>query len=262
MEHYLIGFSGNSRGSFSQPVNATSNEEHSIIENDMTVDENYNQDQAEPMILEATEKECEKGGQASADLSDEKEPPYDIHESDTEFLDCGTDHLNVDEVDFLKNVVNDIQEEIDHCLTSCTPSTSDKKADFVELCCEEHSLMSTAWERTGGTAARIGLFNNFNLLTENGTQRALQVIDSHRPKVMWISFPYGAFSSIQNLNEPPWCLSGCPSGPFSCLPGASLSKAIRRSERPSKGQPVLRAAGRGAHPRICREPGRSPLKLY
>ena len=201
MEHYLIGFSGNSRGSFSQPVNATSNEEHSIIENDMTVDENYNQDQAEPMILEATEKECEKGGQASADLSDEKEPPYDIHESDTEFLDCGTDHLNVDEVDFLKNVVNDIQEEIDHCLTSCTPSTSDKKADFVELCCEEHSLMSTAWERTGGTAARIGLFNNFNLLTENGTQRALQVIDSHRPKVMWISFPCGAFSSIQNLNE-------------------------------------------------------------
>ena len=38
-------------------MNATSNEEHSIIENDMTVDENYNQDQAEPMILEATEIE-------------------------------------------------------------------------------------------------------------------------------------------------------------------------------------------------------------
>ena len=201
MEHYLIGFSGNSRGSFSQPVTPPVDEEHSILENDMTADEDYDQDQAEPMILEATEKECEKGGQASADLSDEKEPLYDIHESDTEFLDCGTDLLNVDEVDFLKNVVNDIQEEIDHCLTSCTPSTSDKKADFVELCCEEHSLMSTAWERTGGTAARIGLFNNFNLLTENGTQRALQVIESHRPKVMWISFPCGAFSSIQNLNE-------------------------------------------------------------
>ena len=57
MEHYLIGFSGNSRGSFSQPVNSPSNEGHSIIENDMTADENYNQDQAEPMILEATEIE-------------------------------------------------------------------------------------------------------------------------------------------------------------------------------------------------------------
>ena len=34
---------------------------------------------------------------------------------------------------------------------------------------------------------------------------------------------------------------------LSFLPGASL---------------VLRAATRGAHPRICREPGRSPLKLY
>ena len=34
------------------------------------------------------------------------------------------------------------------------------------------------------------------------------------------------------------------------------------SERPFQGQSVLRAAGRGAHPRICREPGRSPLKLY
>ena len=45
----------------------------------------------------------------------------------------------------------------------------------------------------------------------------------------------------------------------------SLRKAILRygrSKRPFKGQPVLRAADRGAHPRICREPGRSPLKLY
>ena len=41
-----------------------------------------------------------------------------------------------------------------------------------------------------------------------------------------------------------------------------LLNAILCSERPFEGQPVLRAAGRGAHPRICREPGRSPLKLY
>ena len=37
---------------------------------------------------------------------------------------------------------------------------------------------------------------------------------------------------------------------LSCLSGALLSKAILRS-------PVLRAANRGAHPRICHEPGRS-----
>ena len=49
---------------------------------------------------------------------------------------------------------------------------------------------------------------------------------------------------------------------LSCLPGASLSKAILRSERHFKGQSVLRAANREAYPRICREPGRSPLKLY
>ena len=52
---------------------------------------------------------------------------------------------------------------------------------------------------------------------------------------------------------PPWCLSGCPNGPFLlpwCLP-----------EQHFKAQSVLRAAGRGAHPRIYREPGRSPLKL-
>ena len=33
-------------------------------------------------------------------------------------------------------------------------------------------------------------------------------------------------------------------------------------ERAFKGQPVLRAASRGVHRRICREPGRSPLKLH
>ena len=42
---------------------------------------------------------------------------------------------------------------------------------------------------------------------------------------------------------PPWCLILC-------------------SERHFKGQSVLRAANRGARPRICREPGQSPLKLY
>ena len=53
---------------------------------------------------------------------------------------------------------------------------------------------------------------------------------------------------------PPWCLSGCPNGPFLppwCLP-----------EQHFTGQSVLRAAGRGAHPKIYREPGRSALKLY
>ena len=47
---------------------------------------------------------------------------------------------------------------------------------------------------------------------------------------------------------------------LSCLPGASLSKAILCPERHFKGPSVLRAANRGAHPRICREPGRSPMK--
>ena len=74
---------------------------------------------------------------------------------------------------------------------------------------------------------------------------------------------------------PPWCFASCPKNPFlppwclqavqmvlSCLPGASLSKAILCSEQHFKGQFVLRAANRGAHPRVCRKPGRSPLKLY
>ena len=92
---------------------------------------------------------------------------------------------------------------------------------------------------------------------------------------------------------PPWCLPGCRNGSFlppfdgsfpaslvphkhsclpgafqavqmvlSCLPGASLSKAILCSERHFKGQSALRAANRGGHPRICRELGRSPLELY
>ena len=73
--------------------------------------------------------------------------------------------------------------------------------------------------------------------------------------------PWCLASCPMNPFLPPWCLSGCPHGPF--LPSwCSLSKAILCSERPFKGQSVLRAANRGVHPRICREPGRSPLKLY
>ena len=92
---------------------------------------------------------------------------------------------------------------------------------------------------------------------------------------------------------PPWCFPGASQAVqliLSCLPGASqavqlvlsclpdaslaplrlskwsfpasLAPPCQRHELLFKGQSVLRAASRGAHPRICREPSRSPLKLY
>ena len=81
--------------------------------------------------------------------------------------------------------------------------------------------------------------------------------------VRWIlSCLPGASQAVQLILS---CLPGASQAVqmvLSCLPGASLSKAILCSKRHFKGQSVLRAANRGAHPRICREPGRSPLKLY
>ena len=81
--------------------------------------------------------------------------------------------------------------------------------------------------------------------------------------VRWIlSCLPGASRAVQRVLS---CLPGASQAvqmDLSCLPGASLSKAILCSERHFKGQSVLRAANRGARPRICREPGRSPLKLY
>ena len=86
-----------------------------------------------------------------------------------------------------------------------------------------------------------------------GASQAVQMVRSYFPgaslAVRWIlSCLPGASQAVQMV--------------LSCFPGASLSKAILCSERHCKGQSVLRAANRGAHPRICREPGRSPLKLY
>ena len=86
-----------------------------------------------------------------------------------------------------------------------------------------------------------------------GASQAVQLILSCLP---------GASQAVQLVLS---CLPGAPQAVqmvLSCLPGASLSKAILCSELLFKGQRVLRAANRGARPRICREPSRSPLKLY
>ena len=65
---------------------------------------------------------------------------------------------------------------------------------------------------------------------------------------------------------PPWCLAGCPNGSFLppwCLPGASKWSFPASLAPPCQLEfSLCWAAGRSAHPRICREPGRSPLKLY
>ena len=117
-----------------------------------------------------------------------------------------------------------------------------------------------------------------------GASQAVQLILSCLPGAS-IGCPNGSFL-------PPWCLAGCPIDPFlpfwrlascsngsflplwclpgasqagqlilSCLPGASESWSFPASLVPLC-QREFKAAGRGAHPRICREPGRSPLKLY
>ena len=73
--------------------------------------------------------------------------------------------------------------------------------------------------------------------------------------------------ALQASLVPPWCLQVALSCLW-CLPGASQAVQLILSlhvkgNSVCAGQPAPPwAAGRGAHPRICREPGRSPLKLY
>lgn len=91
-------------------------------------------------------------------------------------------------------------EEIDAALHECL-GQGHATVDVMEVCCEPDSMLIQEVERQGGVGLRLGLFNGYDLMTREGTQRALEAIRKYRPKVMWISMPCGATSPIQHLNE-------------------------------------------------------------
>jgi len=72
---------------------------------------------------------------------------------------------------------------------------------FVEICCSPNSRLTSECLRRGGSAYRMNLANGYNLTSLQDVTRAIQWIETHKPKEAWISLPCGPWSAMQNLNQ-------------------------------------------------------------
>ncbi len=109
--------------------------------------------------------------------------------------------LEKEELYNMLSCVQDLRGEYEEAVLACGGATSSEKWDLMELCCEENSLLVNAILRQGGKGGRAGLFNQCDLMKPDGRARIRELLARHRPTWLWLSFPCGATSSIQGLNE-------------------------------------------------------------
>ena len=100
---------------------------------------------------------------------------------------------------YLLENVKDTQDRIEEAFQVC--GAVPEPWDVLELCCGPESLLLQEVQRAGGRGGRAGLFNNCDLMKNEGLQNVLNMIKQHRPRWLWISLPCGPSSPIQNLNE-------------------------------------------------------------
>lgn len=89
----------------------------------------------------------------------------------------------------------------DLCETFMTCPVHMFKSDLVEVCCSPQSVLTKTILQKGGKAFRVGFENNVDLLTEAGFERASKLIDTVRPRYLWVSPKCGPTSQIQGMNQ-------------------------------------------------------------
>lgn len=103
--------------------------------------------------------------------------------------------------DFLVAEVEKYQDEVEDIFTTLNLSNRSKPPVVMELCCEADSGITKAVEKMGGIGIRCGLHNGYDLLKKEGFNKAMQTLEVERPDALWVAFPCGPTSSIQELNR-------------------------------------------------------------
>ena len=101
---------------------------------------------------------------------------------------------------YLYAVTENMEKECNELMDDLQLTTGRRPFKVMELCCEADSGISREVEAMGGIAIRCGLHNGCDLLKEAGIQKTLQLLRQERPDLLWVSFPCGPTSSIQELN--------------------------------------------------------------
>ena len=70
-----------------------------------------------------------------------------------------------------------------------TELTEQDRLDLAEICCHPESELSWTCEALGGKSKRLSIGTGYALLTEDGTQSALDELVTRSPRCSWFSTP-------------------------------------------------------------------------
>ena len=109
-------------------------------------------------------------------------------------------HYTAEDYEVIEDLRDTYEFEVKDLMAAIGLHPERSAPTVIELCCEEDSIISQTVIANGGQAYRCGLHNGFDILTEQGVQKVIHLIEDVHPDLLWVSFPCGPTSSIQELN--------------------------------------------------------------
>ena len=120
---------------------------------------------------------------------------HDVEQCEAKMEQEETDFLH----ESLENAVQDVEQQFSEVLTATRSKTS--SPTVMELCCEMDSGITAEMEKSFGVGVRCGIHNGCDLLKGRGLSKTLAMLEETRPDVLWVSFPCGPTSMLQELNK-------------------------------------------------------------
>ena len=77
----------------------------------------------------------------------------------------------------------------------------DSRLFLLEVACSQDSILTQQAQEMGKSCERCSVWNGCDLTTGEGVHNVLRILETKRPKFVWISTECGPFSPIQNLNQ-------------------------------------------------------------
>lgn len=125
---------------------------------------------------------CEKGMPDDNDTSSGSEN----HET---FNDPDRVHYTAEDYEVIEDLHDTYEFEVKDLMAAIGLHPERSAPTLIELCCEEDSIISQTVIANGGQAYRCGLHNGFDILTEQGVQKVIHLIEDVHPDLLWVSFP-------------------------------------------------------------------------
>ena len=98
-------------------------------------------------------------------------------------------HYTAEDYEVIEDLHDTYEFEVKELMAAIGLHPERSAPTVIELCCEEDSIISQTVIANGGQAYRCGLHNGFDILTEQGVQKVIHLIEDVHPDLLWVSFP-------------------------------------------------------------------------